>query len=57
MSDFTKEDNELIQREFEQLRLAALKRCASQEEYEGGKEGRTRGREQGHGLNVVFGSV
>ena len=35
MSDFTKEDNELIQREFEQLRLAALKRCASQEEYEG----------------------
>ncbi|MBR4438285.1 MAG: bifunctional (p)ppGpp synthetase/guanosine-3',5'-bis(diphosphate) 3'-pyrophosphohydrolase [Bacteroidales bacterium] len=35
MSDFTKEDNELIQREFESLRLAALKRCASQEEYEG----------------------
>ena len=35
MSGFTKEDNELIQREFEQLRLAALKRCASQEEYEG----------------------
>ena len=35
MSDFTKEDNALIQREFESLRLAALKRCANQEEYEG----------------------
>lgn len=35
MADFTKEDNELIQREFESLRLAALKRCANQEEYEG----------------------
>ncbi|MBR4802431.1 MAG: bifunctional (p)ppGpp synthetase/guanosine-3',5'-bis(diphosphate) 3'-pyrophosphohydrolase [Bacteroidales bacterium] len=35
MSEFTKEDNELIQKEFEQLRLSALKRCASQEEYEG----------------------
>ena len=35
MSDFTREDNELIEREFESLRLAALKRCASQEEYEG----------------------
>jgi len=35
MSEFTKQDNELIEREFESLRLAALKRCASQEEYEG----------------------
>ncbi|MBQ2493129.1 MAG: bifunctional (p)ppGpp synthetase/guanosine-3',5'-bis(diphosphate) 3'-pyrophosphohydrolase [Bacteroidales bacterium] len=35
MSEFTREDNELIEREFEQLRLAALRRCASQEEYEG----------------------
>ncbi|MCI1721004.1 MAG: RelA/SpoT family protein [Bacteroidales bacterium] len=35
MSEFTKEDNALIQREFESLRLAALKRCANQEEYEG----------------------
>lgn len=35
MSEFTKEDNDLIQKEFESLRLAALKRCASQEEYEG----------------------
>ena len=35
MSEFTKEDNELIEREFESLRLAALRRCASQEEYEG----------------------
>ncbi len=31
---FTKEDNELIQREFESLRIASLKRCANQEEYE-----------------------
>ncbi len=31
---FTQEDNELIQREFESLRLASLKRCANQEEYE-----------------------
>jgi len=35
MSEFTKEDNALIQREFESLRLAALKRCANQDEYEG----------------------
>ena len=35
MSEFTREDNELIEREFESLRLAALRRCASQEEYEG----------------------
>lgn len=34
MSEFTKEDNELIQKEFESLRLAALKRCANQQEYE-----------------------
>lgn len=32
---FTKEDNDLIYREFESLRLASLKRCANQEEYEG----------------------
>ena len=32
---FTKEDYELINKEFESLRLAALKRCANQEEYEG----------------------
>lgn len=32
---FTKEDNELIYKEFESLRLASLKRCANQEEYEG----------------------
>lgn len=31
---FTQEDNELIQKEFESLRIASLKRCASQEEYE-----------------------
>ena len=31
---FTQEDNELIQREFESLRIASLKRCANQEEYE-----------------------
>lgn len=31
---FTQEDNELIQKEFESLRVASLKRCASQEEYE-----------------------
>lgn len=30
---FTQEDNELIQREFESLRIASLKRCATQEEY------------------------
>lgn len=30
---FTEEDNELINREFEELRLAALKRCANQQEY------------------------
>lgn len=35
MSDFTIEDNQLIQKEFESLRLAALKRCATQQEYEG----------------------
>ncbi|MEF9930928.1 MAG: RelA/SpoT family protein [Bacteroidales bacterium] len=32
---FTKEDNDLIYKEFESLRLASLKRCADQEEYEG----------------------
>lgn len=32
---FTKEDNDLIYKEFESLRLASLKRCANQEEYEG----------------------
>ena len=31
---FTQEDNELIQREFESLRIASLKRCANHEEYE-----------------------
>ncbi len=31
---FTQEDNELIQREFESLRIASLKRCANQDEYE-----------------------
>ena len=31
---FTQEDNELIQKEFESLRVASLKRCANQEEYE-----------------------
>ena len=31
---FTQEDNELIQREFESLRVASLKRCANQHEYE-----------------------
>jgi GTP diphosphokinase / guanosine-3',5'-bis(diphosphate) 3'-diphosphatase len=33
--DFTKEDYDLINKEFEELRLVSLKRCASQEEYEG----------------------
>lgn len=32
--DFTQADHDLINREFEELRLASLKRCASQEEYE-----------------------
>ena len=32
---FTQEDNDLIYKEFESLRLASLKRCANQEEYEG----------------------
>ncbi len=31
---FTAKDNELIDKEFEVLRLASLKRCANQEEYE-----------------------
>lgn len=31
---FTQEDNDLIYKEFETLRLASLKRCANQEEYE-----------------------
>ncbi len=35
MSEFTKEDLDLIQQEFEELRIVSLKRCASQEEYEG----------------------
>ncbi len=34
MSTFTQEDYDLINREFEELRLASLRRCASQEEYE-----------------------
>ena len=34
MSTFTQEDYDLINREFEDLRLASLRRCASQEEYE-----------------------
>ena len=33
--DFTQSDYELINKEFEELRLAALKRCSSQEEYDG----------------------
>jgi guanosine-3',5'-bis(diphosphate) 3'-pyrophosphohydrolase len=32
--EFTEEDNNLIDSKWEELRLAALKRCASQEEYE-----------------------
>jgi len=32
--EFTQQDKELIQREFEPLRMASLKRCANQEEYE-----------------------
>ena len=35
MSTFSQEDNNLIYKEFESLRLASLKRCATQEEYEG----------------------
>ena len=31
---FTQEDHDLIQKEFESLRVASLKRCANQEEYE-----------------------
>ncbi len=31
---FTQEDHDLIQKEFESLRVASLKRCATQEEYE-----------------------
>ncbi len=31
---FTQKDNELIDKEFEELRLASLKRCANQNEYE-----------------------
>ena len=31
---FTEQDNELIQKEFESLRIASLKRCANKEEYE-----------------------
>lgn len=33
--DFTQADYELINKEFEELRLVSLRRCASQEEYEG----------------------
>lgn len=33
--DFTQSDYDLINKEFEELRLASLKRCASQEEYDG----------------------
>lgn len=32
--EFTKKDNELIEREFESLRIAALNRCANHQEYE-----------------------
>lgn len=32
---FTKKDNDLIYKEFESLRLASLKRCANEEEYQG----------------------
>lgn len=32
--EFTHTDHEIIQKEFEELRLASLKRCASQSEYE-----------------------
>lgn len=35
MSEFTQEDNDLIFKEFEELRVVSMKRCASQEEYEG----------------------
>lgn len=34
MTMFTEEDNILIEKEFEKLRLASLKRCANQSEYE-----------------------
>ncbi len=33
--DFNKADYDLINKEFEELRLASLKRCSSQEEYDG----------------------
>lgn len=33
--EFTQADNDIIQKEFEELRLASVKRCASQEEYDG----------------------
>ena len=33
--DFTQSDYDLINKEFEELRLASLRRCASQEEYDG----------------------
>ena len=32
---FTKEDNDLIYNAFESLRIASLKRCANEQEYEG----------------------
>lgn len=35
MVEFTQEDHDLINQEFEELRVVSLKRCASQEEYEG----------------------
>ena len=34
IDEFTQEDKDLIQREFEPLRIASLKRCADQEQYE-----------------------
>ena len=34
VDEFTQEDKDLIQREFEPLRIASLKRCADQEQYE-----------------------
>ena len=35
MVEFTKEDHDLIQQEFEELRVVSKKRCASEEEYQG----------------------
>ena len=35
MAEFTQEDYDLINQEFEELRVVSMKRCATQEEYEG----------------------